>query len=77
MPTYDFLCENCGYVELHHSIHDDHPEICPQCKKGKIKIAILTAPPVRYIGRGNADGWRQQRVELQQPTSEEYDVPYE
>ncbi len=76
MPTYDFLCENCSYIEIHHSIHDEHPDECPRCG-GKIERMILTAPPVKYIGRGDIDDWSQNVVRRQQPTSEEANVAYE
>jgi putative FmdB family regulatory protein len=77
MPTYDFLCESCGYIEIHHSIHDEHPDACPRCE-GEIKRCILTAPPVKYVGgRGDIDDWRPNVMRPQQPTSEEADVPYE
>lgn len=78
MPTYDFLCESCGYIEIHHSIHDDHPDICPRCKTGEITRTILTAPPVKYVGgRGDIDDWSSKVVRPQQPSSEESNVSYE
>jgi len=77
MPTYDFVCENCGYIEIHHSIHDEHPDKCPQCKSGDITRTILTVPPIKYIGRGHIDDWKSTRVDPQRPTSPESNTPYD
>lgn len=75
MPTYDFKCPNCGPIEIHHSIFAEHPDRCPDCG-AFIDLQILTAVPVRYKGRGDIDGWTRQRVEPQEPTSPEANVPY-
>jgi putative FmdB family regulatory protein len=33
MPTYDYLCPKCGHrFELFHSMSDEKPKKCPQCK---------------------------------------------
>jgi len=72
MPKYDFICENCGLIEVEHSIHKGHPRKCPTCK-GKITRYFGQMPGVKLVGRGwttKYDGG------VQPATSEEATVPY-
>ena len=33
MPTYDFICFDCGYeFSIEHGMHDPHPGACPECR---------------------------------------------
>lgn len=33
IPTYDYLCEKCDHTEeVVHSMNDDSPQMCPECK---------------------------------------------
>jgi putative FmdB family regulatory protein len=51
MPTYDYVCPNCGYeTEVVHSVHGAGPSTCPQCG-GPLKKAI-SAPAVHFKGGG-------------------------
>ena len=44
MPTYEYLCQNCGYkFERFQGISEEPLKICPQCK-GKLK---------RLLGKGS------------------------
>ena len=73
MPIYDMECENCGFIEIEHSIHKNHPKKCPECKKGKIHVVFLSHALVKLKGRGwttKYDGG------VQPATSEEAKVPY-
>lgn len=66
MPTYDFICESCGYqFEQMQMITAKPLRKCPKCKKNKLK---------RMIGGGvgivtgdkdpNAPGGRSQHIKL-------------
>lgn len=39
MPTYEYICERCGYLfEVRHSMNDESIVNCPQCKAKTRKI---------------------------------------
>jgi len=51
MPTYDYVCADCGHeVEVVHSIHGHGPSACSSCG-GPMKKAIA-ASAVHYKGGG-------------------------
>lgn len=76
MSTYDFICDNCGQIEISHSIHDEHPETCPYCE-APIERTIISMVPVKFLhGRNTIDDWGP-KLERQQPTSPEAGVPYD
>lgn len=51
MPTYDYVCANCGLeVEVVHSIHGHGPSTCSSCG-GPMKKAIV-ASAVHFKGSG-------------------------
>jgi putative FmdB family regulatory protein len=51
MPTYDYVCANCGLeVEVVHSIHGHGPSACSSCG-GPMKKAIV-ASAVHFKGSG-------------------------
>jgi len=50
MPTYDYECDNCGPIEISHSIMDDAWKICPNCG-GKISRLLSTGGAVIMKGR--------------------------
>ena len=51
MPTYDYVCANCGLeVEVVHSIHGHGPSTCSSCG-GPMKKAIV-ASAVHFKGGG-------------------------
>ena len=51
MPTYDYVCSDCGHeMEVMHSIHGHGPATCPKCG-GHMKKAF-SPPTVHYKGTG-------------------------
>ena len=39
MPTYDYRCRKCGHLfEVFHSMSDDTPRRCPQCRSKAVKV---------------------------------------
>ncbi len=52
MPTYEYLCEDCGYTfEAVQKITDEPLKECPSCK-GKVKRLISCT---NFVLKG--DGW--------------------
>ena len=52
MPTYEYKCENCGYVfEKFQSITKGSIRKCPKC--GKLKLKRLIGPGSGIIFRGS------------------------
>jgi len=88
MPKYDMLCENCGVIEIEHSIHEDHPELheCEEnhlgvvtCGEMKVYFGGASKPVIKFISRrgGGVDDWASKvATGPQNPTSEETDVAY-
>lgn len=76
MPKYDMLCEDCGQVEIEHSMHEDHPDRHSCGARMKRYFGNLGDQPITYKGTGGIDDWTRQRVDPQQPTSPESDVKY-
>jgi len=76
MPTYDFLCENCGEIEFQHSLKVPHPTKCPICG-GKMERYFggqKEMPPVRYEGNGWTGALKRIR---RTPESPESFTPYD
>ena len=61
MPTYDYLCEKCGYeFEREQRITEDPIKTCPECRSRKVK-RLLSAPGFILKGGGwYADGYGSQ-----------------
>jgi len=52
MPTYEYICDNCGYeFEKFQSITSKPLRACPKCKKNQLKRLI--GPGGGIIFRGN------------------------
>lgn len=77
MSKYDMLCENCGVVEIEHSIHEDHPENHSCGGKMQRYFGDQKRPTIKFIGRGDIDGWASQRIDRQPMTSPESEAEYE
>ena len=53
MPTYDYLCENCGHKFEHfQSITASSLRKCPECKKNKLRRLIGAGSGVIFKGSG-------------------------
>lgn len=77
MPKYEMLCENCGIVEIEHSMREDHPEFHDCGGHMRRYFGNLADQPIHFSQEGGGvDGWSRQRVEIQHPTSEEAGIPY-
>lgn len=51
MPTYDYVCRECGRsVEVMHAVHAAGPEACPSCG-GPLRKAMST-PAIVFKGSG-------------------------
>lgn len=53
MPTYDYLCDACGYqFEEFQSIKAEPLRKCPQCKKLKLRRLISPGAGIIFKGSG-------------------------
>lgn len=53
MPTYDYICENCGHeFEQFQSITARPLRKCPNCKKNSLNRLIGTGAAVIFKGNG-------------------------
>ncbi len=53
MPTYDYLCEECGRkMEIFQSITESPKKKCPHCGKLKLKRLLGTGAGVIFKGSG-------------------------
>ena len=67
MPTYDYVCQNCGHaMEVMHSVHGHGPASCPKCG-GAMKRAF-SPPAVHFKGTGWA---RKERSSTGKPRRED------
>ncbi len=71
MPAHDYLCTECGIIELIKRMSEEHPTKCPKCRN-KISY-VVSAPAVKSApdmfwetenrGRGRYIGQLQQGLE--------------
>lgn len=53
MPTYEYQCNNCGYVfEAFQSIKDNPLKKCPRCGKDTLKRLISGGAGLIFKGTG-------------------------
>ena len=53
MPTYDYVCDNCGHKwELFQSIKAEPIKKCPECGKNKAKRVIGPGAGIIFKGSG-------------------------
>ena len=51
MPTYEYVCKNCGHLfEIVQSMRDDPLTECPECG-GELR-KVFTAPSIAFKGSG-------------------------
>lgn len=43
MPHYDYICDNCGVIEIFHGITEDDKTTCSECKGSLTKIVSAGA----------------------------------
>ncbi len=52
MPTYEYLCQNCGYkFEKFQNMNDEPIKVCPQCG-GNLKRLIGKGMGIIFKGEG-------------------------
>jgi len=65
MPTYDYKCDNCGFVkEVIHRITEDPVISCPECAKRDAKIPMtrqISGGAGFNLGSTEAMAWREKR----------------
>ncbi len=53
MPTYDYVCDACGYeFELFQSMTEPVKRKCPKCKKSKLRRLIGAGAAIMFKGSG-------------------------
>ncbi|HEX3727584.1 MAG TPA: zinc ribbon domain-containing protein [Pirellulales bacterium] len=53
MPTYDYVCDNCGHkFELFQSISEPVERKCPKCKRLKLRRLFGTGAAIVFKGSG-------------------------
>lgn len=53
MPTYDYVCHNCGHdFELFQMITSDPEERCPECEQDSLKRLIGPGAGILFRGSG-------------------------
>lgn len=53
MPTYDYICENCGYeFEYFQSMSSERIKICPKCEQNTVIRKISGGTGLIFKGSG-------------------------
>ncbi len=53
MPTYDYLCDACGYqFEKFQSMSESPVRVCPECSKRKVRRLIGVGSGILFKGSG-------------------------
>ncbi len=53
MPTYEYVCEECGYeFQKFQKMSEEHLKCCPECGKEKLKRKIGTGAGIIFKGSG-------------------------
>ena len=53
MPTYEYICEGCGYdFDAFQSMKDEKLKQCPKCKAMKLKRKIGSGSGIIFHGTG-------------------------
>lgn len=69
MPTYEYECQNCGYVfEEFQNITAPPIKKCPKCNKGKVKRLIGAGSGIIFKGSGfYATDYRKDKSKKDEP----------
>jgi putative FmdB family regulatory protein len=52
MPTYEYVCRNCGHrFDIVQSIHDDPLTVCPNCGESQLR-KVFAPPAIAFKGSG-------------------------
>ena len=51
MPTYEYDCQNCGRIEIFHSIMEDAKTVCPECDEEGLVKKISSGGAIIIGGR--------------------------
>ena len=53
MPTYEYVCQECGYdFDQFQNMKDDPLKVCPKCKKEALKRKIGAGSGIIFKGTG-------------------------
>ncbi|MDO9548103.1 MAG: zinc ribbon domain-containing protein [Candidatus Marinimicrobia bacterium] len=53
MPTYDYICDNCGYeFEYFQSMSSDPIQVCPKCEQNTVMRKISGGTGLIFKGSG-------------------------
>ena len=53
MPTYDYICDQCGHeFEAFESIKADPQKVCPACSEPKLRRKIGAGAAILFKGSG-------------------------
>ena len=53
MPTYDYVCDQCGHrFEEMQSFKDDPLKVCPKCREEKLRRLFGTGAAILFKGSG-------------------------
>src|SRR4051812_44948256 len=53
MPTYDYICDQCGHeFEAFESIKADPQTVCPACSEAKLRRKIGAGAAILFKGSG-------------------------
>jgi putative FmdB family regulatory protein len=77
MPTYDYVCENCGHrFEKFQMMSASLLRKCPECSKMKLRRLIGTGAGIIFKGNGfyetdyRSESYKQGQTSEQKPTAD-------
>ena len=77
MPTYEYVCKNCGYeFEKFQQMTEDHLKTCPECGKDALKRKIGAGSGVIFVGSGfYCNDYKGANASLGNPTTPKKSAP--
>jgi len=80
MPTYDYLCDNCGHkLEKFQSITARPLRKCPKCGRNQLKRLIGTGAGIIFKGSGfyetdyRSEGYKEAKKKEEKPATDSKD----